>query len=145
MCKSILRYRCPYGKKAMDREIVWYGDLDMAPPTPEQYHENLLWQIDHVSDRGDAPDLIDTYTPTRALEQMIDTEKFIPLITEEYKLAFCQVTCELPELCQIHIWSALMRDDVSLPPPTPKKKKYELSPRMKSHMARWATREQLTY
>jgi hypothetical protein len=129
----------------MERELVWYGDLDMAPPTPEQYHENLLWQIDRASDRGDSPDPINPDTPTWALEQMIDTQNFIPLITEDYKLAFCQVTRELPELCQTHIWSALMRDDISFPPPAPKKKKYELSPRMKSHMARWAARKQLTY
>ena len=121
----------------MEREPVWYGDLDLAPPTPEQYHENLLRQIDRES--------IDPDTPTWALEKMIDTQNFIPLITEDYKLAFCQVTRSLPELCQTHIWSALIRDDVSLPPPAPKKKKYELSDRMKSHMARWATRKQLTF
>lgn len=119
----------------MERELVWYGDLDLAPPTPEQYHENLLRQIDMES--------VDPNTPTWGLEQMIDTQNFIPLITEDYKLAFCQVTRNLPELCQTHIWSALMRDDVSLPPPAPKKKKYEMSVRMKGHMARWATRKQL--
>lgn len=125
----------------MERELVWYGDLDIAPPTPKQYHENLLSQIDHC----DACEQIDIDTPTWALEQMIDTQNFIPLITYDYKLAFCQVTRELPELCQTHIWSALMRDDVSLPPTAPKKKKYELSDRMKSHMARWSTRKQLTF
>ena len=119
----------------MEREPVWYGDLDFAPPTPKQYHENLLWQID----RG----TLDPDTPTWALERMIDTQNFIPLITHDYKLAFCQVTRSLPELCQRHIWSELMRDDMSFPPPPAPKK--NLSARMKSHMARWAARKALTY
>ena len=114
----------------MEREPVWYGDLDLAPPTPEQYHDNLLRQIDR--------DTIDSDTPTWALERMIDTQNFIPLVTEDYKLAFCQVTRSLPELCQRQIWSALMCD----PPPAPQKK---MSDRLKSHMARWATRKQLTF
>lgn len=113
----------------MEREPVWYGDLDLAPPTPEQYHENLLRQIDHES--------VDPENPTWALEKMIDTQNFIPLITDEYKLAFCQVTRGLPELCQAHIWMA-----INLPPSAPKKK---LSPRLKSHMTRWSARKQLTF
>jgi len=126
----------------MEREPVWYGDLDLAPPTPEQYHENLLWQIDREAPPGDDRDPVDPDTPTWALEQMIDTQNFIPLITDDYKLAFCQVTRSLPELCQAHIWSALMRDDVSIPPPAPQKK---MSDRMKSHMSRWAARKQLSF
>jgi len=118
----------------MEREPVWYGDLDLAPPTPEQYHENLLRQINRET--------IDPDTPTWALEQMIDTQNFIPLITDDYKLAFCQVTQSLPELCQTLIWSSLVRDDVSIPPPAPQKK---MSDRMKSHMARWTVRKQLTF
>lgn len=121
----------------MEREPVWYGDLDLAPPTPEQYHENLLRQIDRET--------IDPDTPTWDLERMIDTQNFIPIVNDEYKLVFCQVTRSLPELCQTHIWSALMQEDESLPPSAPKKKKHEPSDRMISHMARWAVRKQLTF
>jgi hypothetical protein len=129
----------------MEREPVWYGDLDLAPPTPEQYHENLLWQIDREAPPGDDRDPVDPDTPTWALEQMIDTQNFIPLITDDYKLAFCQVTRSLPELCQTLIWSSLVLDDVSIPPPAPQKKKYKMSDRMKSHMSRWAARKQLSF
>jgi hypothetical protein len=129
----------------MERELVWYGDLDLAPPTPEQYRENLFRQIDYASPPGDTGDPIHPDTPTSVLENMIDTQNFIPLITEDYKLAFCQVTHSLPELCQSHIWSALMRDDISLPPtPQAPKKPYKISPRMRDHMDRWAKRK-LTY
>ena len=117
----------------MVRELVWYGDLDLAPPTPKQYHENLLRQVDGLGEIS--PD-----TPTWDLERMIDTQTFIPLITDDYKMAFCQVTNGLPELCQVHIWKALMRDDISIdPPPAPKKS------RVKSHMARWAARKHLIF
>lgn len=129
----------------MEREPVWYGDLDLAPPTPEQYHENLLRQIDFEAPVGDGPSEISPDTPTWDLERMIDTQNFIPLITEDYKVAFCQVTSGLPELCQVHIWKALMRDDVSIEPPQAPKKPYVMSKRMKAHMARWAARKQLTY
>ena len=120
---------------------MWYGDLDLAPPTPEQYHENLLRQVDSESPVGDGPGEINPDTPTWALEVMIDTQDYIPLITEDYKLAFCQVTSALPELCQIHIWKALMRGE----PPQAPKKPYVMSDRMKSHMARWAARKQLAF
>lgn len=112
----------------MEPELVSYADINLAPPTPEQYHENLLWQID----RGD----LNPQTPTWDLERMIDTKTYIPLVNEDYRLAFCQATRNLPELCQSHIWTAVMRDDISFPKP-----KYELSPMMKAHMNRWKARK----
>jgi hypothetical protein len=114
----------------MERKPVCYGDLDLAPPTPKQYHENLLRQIDN-----DAQVSYDT--PTWCLERMIDTNNFIPLITEDYKLAFCQVTRRLPELCQVHIWKTLIMDDISIEPPHAPKKTSKLSIRMN----RWAARK----
>ena len=129
----------------MERELVWYGDLDLAPPTPRQYHENLLRQVDQRSPVGDGPDEISPDTPTWDLERMIDTQNYIPLITEDYKMAFCQVTSALPELCQVHIWKAPMRDDISIETPQTPKKPYVMSKRMKSHMTRWAARKKLTY
>jgi len=30
---------------------------------------------------------------------------FVPLVTDDYKLAFCQATNALPELAQYKIWS----------------------------------------
>ena len=125
----------------MERQLVWYGDLDFAPPTPEQYHENLLQQIDSLSPPGDSGEAIDPDTPTSVLESMIDVQNFIPLITDDYRIAFCQVTSGLPELCQTKIWSTLMRDDISIEPPSAPKKKYEMSARMRSHMDRWAKRK----
>jgi len=125
----------------MERELVWYGDLDLAPPTPRQYHENLLKMIDIEAPVGDGPGKISPDTPTWDLERMIDTQNFIPLITEDYKIAFCQVTSGLPELCQVQIWKALMRDE----PPQAPKKPYVISNRLKSHMARWAARKQLVF
>ena len=118
----------------MEREPVWYGDLDLTPPTPEQYHENLLLQVEYY-------DTIDPDTLTSVLESMIDTRNSIPVVTDEYKLAFCRVTHSLPELCQSHIWSVLMILDSNIePPPTPKKT-YRMSDRMRSHMDRWASRK----
>ncbi len=123
----------------MARELVWYGDLDFSPPTPDQYRENLFKQIDFASPPGDTGEPIPPDTPTPTLESIIDTQNFIPLITDDYRLAFCQVTRQLPELCQAHIWSAVIRDDNTFPPNAPKKK-YEMSDRMKSHMNRWTRR-----
>lgn len=117
---------------------MWYGDLDLAPPTPEQYHENLLQQIDSLSPPGDSGEAIDPDTPTSVLESMIDVQNFIPLITDDYRIAFCQVTNGLPELCQTKIWSTLMRDDISIEPPSAPKK---MSTRMRSHLDRWAKRK----
>ena len=46
---------------------------------------------------------------------------YIPIIDDEYILAFCQATNALPNDIQRIIWKNLMIDDDLEPPPTPKK------------------------
>ena len=43
----------------------------------------------------------------------------MPLITDDYRIAFCQVTTELPEAIQKLIWSMSLPDPVC--PSAPKK------------------------
>ena len=60
---------------------------------------------------------------------------FIPLVTYDYKMAFCQVTKDLPEECQRMIWSEVVPPPLS-PPDTPIKP----SKRLLNYMDRWAAR-----
>jgi hypothetical protein len=66
---------------------------------------------------------------------------FIPLVTNDYRLAFCQATRNLPELAQVSIWKKVMQDVTppSTPPPTPIKP----SPRLNRLMNNWKARRQL--
>ena len=62
---------------------------------------------------------------------------YIPLVTYDYKLAFCQSTNILPNDVQQIIWKNVL--DVS-PPSTPPKAPIKPSPRLKNMMQRWSMR-----
>ena len=47
---------------------------------------------------------------------------YIPLITHDYKVAFCQATNKLPELAQREIWNKVLELTEPECPPTPVKK-----------------------
>ncbi|ADQ91607.1 hypothetical protein OlV1_231 [Ostreococcus lucimarinus virus 1] len=47
---------------------------------------------------------------------------FIPLVTDEFRITFCQATEPLCSDVQRIIWKKLLYEDIELkPPPTPKK------------------------
>lgn len=93
----------------MTRELVWYGDLDYTFPTPEEYRYTLMRQLMCT----------DETVSTLDLEHSLDIQTYIPMITYDYKLAFCQVTKDLPTLCQERIWDILIKP---VCPPAPVKK-----------------------
>ena len=62
---------------------------------------------------------------------------YIPLVTYDYKLAFCQSTNTLPTDVQQIIWKNVL--DVP-PPSTPPKAPIKPSPRLKNIMQRWSMR-----
>tara|TARA_B110000285_G_C14906335_1_gene505729 strand:+ start:240 stop:593 length:354 start_codon:yes stop_codon:yes gene_type:complete len=114
----------------MEREPVWYGDIDFVTISDDQYRANMYHQINE-------PTLPSNLSVSK-LEKVAD---FIPLVTDDLRLTFCRVTQSLPELAQTQIWtSVLAHGTESFQPKTPRKK-YEMSDRMKSHMARWKARK----
>jgi hypothetical protein len=122
----------------MVRCLVDYSDLPHTPISDTQYRSNLLRQI------GDP--MVLTNTPIRELEDMIDSgyvPTYIPLVDDEYRITFCQVTEGLPELCQVKIWDMVRKSHtVPNPPNAPHK---GISPRLKGFMNRWAARKQLNF
>jgi hypothetical protein len=114
----------------MEREPVWYGDIDFNTISDEQYRANMYHQINEPS--------LPRNLSVSKLENVAD---FIPLVTDDLRLTFCRVTRGLPELAQTQIWATVLAHGAeSFQPKTPRKK-YEMSDRMKSHMARWKARK----
>jgi len=66
---------------------------------------------------------------------------FIPLFTDDYKLAFCRATNNLPTLCQQNIWHLMTKGHI---PPTPAAP-LKISKRLQGHLDRWASRRKLTF
>ena len=62
---------------------------------------------------------------------------FISLVTNDYRLAFCQATRVLPENTQVQIWRMSLDIQPSMPK-TPRK--CEISPKMQQFMNRWSAR-----
>ena len=62
---------------------------------------------------------------------------YIPLVTYDYKLAFCQSTNTLPTDVQQIIWKNVL--DVP-PPQDPPKAPIKTSPRLKKMMKKWSAR-----
>ena len=118
----------------MERELVWYGDIDFNTISDVQYQANMYHQINEPTLPQDLP--------IKALENVAD---FIPMVTDELRLAFCQVTRDLPEGCQTQIWKhVLVHGAESFQPKTPEKKERpKFSSRLSGHMARWKARRQL--
>jgi hypothetical protein len=119
----------------MERQLVWYGDIDSDPISDDQYISNMYHQIHEPSLPKDLS--------IKMLENVAD---YIPLVTDNLRIAFCQVTHSLPELCQVQIWAHTLAHGTEslLMPRTPEKKR-EISSRMKAHMARWATRKHIEF
>jgi hypothetical protein len=67
---------------------------------------------------------------------------YVPLITNEYKLAFVQATGTLPGDVQQIIWAKLLENTEPVMPSTPKKP-IKPSPRLARLMKNWSTRRQL--
>lgn len=66
----------------MNRELVYYGDLDTLPITDAQYKSNLICQYPHL----------DASLSVTELECLIDYLQ-VPC---KVRVAFCQVTKSLP-------------------------------------------------
>ena len=120
----------------MERTLVWYGDIDFSIVSDEQYHTNLHQQVNQPALPEDLS--------IKMLENVAD---FVPLVTDDLRLAFCQATRGLPENCQVQIWTqVLIHGAESFQPKTPEKKeRYRYSDRMLGHMARWKARKQLNF
>ena len=118
----------------MEREPVWYGYIDFGTVSDEQYQANMYHQINEPTLPKDLS--------IKVLENVAD---FIPLVTDELRLAFCQVTRELPEACQVQIWKQILAHGVeSFQPKTPEKKERpRFSNRLTGHMIRWKARNHL--
>ena len=59
---------------------------------------------------------------------------FIPLVTNDYRLAFCQATRVLPENTQVQIWNLILDKHIQAP------KSCKISPKMQQFMNRWSSR-----
>ena len=118
----------------MERELVWYGDIDFESVSDEQYQANLYNQVNEPTLPKDLS--------VKMLENVAD---YIPMVTDDLRLAFCQATNGLPENCQTQIWKqVLVYGGESFQPATPEKKERpRISDRMLGHMARWSARRQL--
>lgn len=118
----------------MERELVWYGDIDISTISDEQYKINMYNQVREPT--------LPKNLSIKVLENVADC---IPLVTDELRLAFCQVTRELPEGCQTQIWKhVLIHGAESFQPKTPvKKERPRISDSMRSHMDRWSVRRKL--
>ena len=64
---------------------------------------------------------------------------YVPLTTDDYRVAFCQAIDDLPEDCKRIIWNKTI-DIYPEPPATPIKKP---PPRLNRMMKRWETRRQI--
>ena len=118
----------------MERELVWYGDIDFEPVSDEQYQANLYNQVNEPTIPKDLS--------IKMLENVAD---FIPLVTDDLRVAFCQATGGLPENCQTQIWTQVLAHGAeSFQPKTPEKKDHpRYSKRMREHMDRWSARRKL--
>ena len=108
------------------RELVYYGDIDFATPDDEQYRDNMLRQLNDPTVDPDTSievleDLVDNMQDS-ASEVVPDRLSYLPMVTDDYRIAFCQVTKVLPELCQVEIWKQLLVDCEPIMPKTPEKK-----------------------
>jgi hypothetical protein len=118
----------------MERELVWYGDIESEPVSDEQYQANLYNQVNEP-----------TIPKDLSVEMLENVADFIPLVTDDLRMAFCQATIGLPENCQTRIWTqVLIHGADSFQPKTPEKKERpQMSQRMREHMDRWSMRKKL--
>ena len=118
----------------MERELVWYGDIDFGTVSDEQYQANLYRQVNEP-----------TLPKDLSIKMLENVADFVPLVTDDLRVAFCQVTQTLPEGCQVEIWKQVLAHGAeSFQPKTPEKKERPRhSDRMLGHMARWKARKQL--
>ena len=82
--------------------------------------------------------LIKFYYIVKVSKLVLTMTNYIPLVTYEYKLAFCQATNRLPEDTQRLIWNKVL--DVSAPT-TPPLAPMKSSKNMKRLMNGWSKRK----
>ena len=118
----------------MERELIWYGDIDFDEVSDDQYQANLYNQVREP-----------TLPKDLSIKMLENVADYIPMVTDDLRIAFCQATRELPEGCQTQIWSQVLAHGAeSFQPKTPEKKERpRISDRMLGHMARWNARRQL--
>ena len=75
------------------------------------------------------------------MDTMVRMADFIPLLTVDYKIAFCQVTKDLPTLCQENIYHMVTKGYIPPVPNAPLK----VSKKLQDHMDRWASRRQISF